>query len=125
MKWYVVLVDCNSRKPVIWNIFNNIVVDERIHKELKRYLRAPSKYKIWYDPNLNGIDALKTEIDLILKGEFWGRYEYECCVIPYSSIEIESNYKYRIDVYEQLRENIDAITHECIRQYKEEKKNGV
>ena len=44
-EYYVLNYDTNKKKVINYNIFNNISVQEWTEKEVRKYLRAPKKYK--------------------------------------------------------------------------------
>ena len=44
-EYYVLNYDTNKKKVINYNIFNNINVQECTEKEVRKYLRAPKKYK--------------------------------------------------------------------------------
>ena len=72
-EFYVLNYDFNKKKVINYNIFNNINVQEHTEKAVKKYLRAPKKYKhiVQYKNDflgreeivIYGYDALVKEID--------------------------------------------------------------
>lgn len=98
-----------------FNVFNSRYVHEATLREVKKYLRAPSKYK-FCDLNsiITGFDGFVSELDVIFKSQYWSRYEYE-----FHNCDKLDVY----GVYEQLRPNINFIAREVICQYKEWRKN--
>ena len=64
-EFYVLNYDCNKKKVINFNIFNNIKVQEWTEKLVKKYLRSSKKFK--YEPfnkdeeTLYGFDALVEE----------------------------------------------------------------
>ena len=129
-EFYVLNYDFNKRKVVNYNIFNNIRVQEWTEKEVRKYLRAPKKYKhiVQYENEflgreeiaVYGFDALVKEIDSIIAWKERGRREYEVSVGDAFTTDCEKLEKW--DCYEQAKPNMKMITYEVIRQYKEQKK---
>ena len=89
-EFYVLNYDFNKKKVVNYNIFNNIRVQEWTEKAVRKYLRAPKKYKyiIQYENEflgrkeiaIYGFDALVEEIDRTIAWGERGRREYEVSV---------------------------------------------
>ena len=89
-EYYVLNYDTNKKKVINYNIFNNINVQECTEKEVRKYLRAPKKYKhiVQYKNDflgreeiaVYGFDALAKEIDSIIAWQEHGRREYEVSV---------------------------------------------
>ena len=89
-EFYVLNYDTNKKKVINYNIFNNINVQEWTEKEVRKYLRAPKKYKhiVQYKNDflgreeiaVYGFDALAKEIDSIIAWQEHGRREYEVSV---------------------------------------------
>lgn len=97
-----------------FNIFNNWILDEAVQKEVKKYLRSPSKYK-----NTNGesgFDAFCTELDSLIKWQEWSRCEYEIIVGS-----LWNDKQKKIDCYDQAHPNIRMIAREVIYQWKNRK----
>ena len=120
-EFYVLNYDFNSHKVKMFNIFNNIHVQERTEKEVRKYLRSSSKYTYTnYRTHeiINGFDALCEEIRSIIMGEEWGRREYEISVGD--AFEIDVNKLEKWDCYNQCELNIPMITREVIWQYKQQ-----
>lgn len=118
--WVTPIVKFNGELDWI-NVFGNTKVNESVESYLRKYVRAPSKYK-----EGKGFEGLKRDISLTLMSMYWSRSEYEFAVTPL--YRVTQKYSNRVDIYELCEHNIDAITHELIRQHKEqlrkEKKNG-
>ena len=153
-EFYVLNYEPNKRKVINFNIFNNICVQERTEKEIKKYLRSSKKYI--YEPfNKNekvlfGFEALCKKLERIIAGEEWGRREYEISVSDAFVTEISDilrevergnltkeniydelqkiekrNPKLeKWDAYSQTKPNIEIIAHTVLRQYKEQVKKG-
>lgn len=123
-EFYVLNYNSNRNKVEMFNIFNNILVQEHTEKAVRKYLRSPKKFS--YTPfNKNeevvyGFDALVKEIDGIIKWQEWGRRQYEISVSD--AFETDCNNLEKIDCYYQASANIKAITYEVLRQYKEQLK---
>ena len=130
-EYYVLNYDFNKKKVVNYNIFNNIRVQEWTEKEVRKYLRAPKKYKhiVQYGNKflgreeiaIYGFDALVEEIDRTIAWQERGRCEYECSVGDAFETDINNYEKW--DTYSQAKPNMVIIAHEVIRQYKEQLKN--
>ena len=131
-EYYVLNYDFNKKKVVNYNIFNNIRVQEWTEKEVRKYLRAPKKYKhIVQHKNdflgreeivVHGFDALVEEIDGIIKWGEWSKREYEISVGD--AFETDINKLEKWDTYSQAHPNAEIIAYTVIRQYKEQLKNG-
>ena len=129
-EFYVLNYDFNKKKVVNYNIFNNIRVQEWTEKEVRKYMRAPKKYKhiVQYKNDflgreeiaVYGFDALVEEIDRTIAWQERGRCEYECSVGDAFETDINNYEKW--DTYSQAKPNMAIITHEVIRQYKEQLK---
>ena len=151
-EFYVLNYNFNRKKVEMFNIFNNIIVQERTEKAIKKYLRSPKKFS--YTPfgketeTLYGFDALCKEIESIIRCEEWARCEYEIAVGSLFTTEIrdvlrevergnlavenlydeltkidQRNFKLeKWDCYMQTKPNMIMITHEALRQYKEQLK---
>ena len=129
-EYYVLNYDFNKKKVINYNIFNNILVQERTEKAVKKYLRAPKNFKYivqYANKFLNreeiviyGFNALVKEIDSIIHNQQWSRREYEISVGD--AFETDCTKLVKRDCYQQCKPNMVAITHEVIRQYKEQLK---
>ena len=93
-EFYVPNYNFNKRKVEMFNIFQNIHVQECTEKEVKKYLRSPAKYK-YIKNHLNteediyyGFEAFVMEIDSIIRWQEWGRREYETCISDAFTYEI-------------------------------------
>ena len=131
-EFYVLNYDFNKKKVVNYNIFNNINVQEWTEKAVRKYLRAPKKFKhtVQYENKflgreeiaLYGFDALVEEIDRTIAWGERGRREYEVNVGDAFETDINNYEKW--DTYSQAKPNMVIIAHEVIRQYKEQKKEN-
>lgn len=129
-EFYVLNYDFNKKKIVNYNVFNNIRVQEWTEKAVRKYLRSPKKFKhiVQYENKflgkeeiaIFGFDALVKEIEGNIMHEQWGRREYEIGVCDAFESDIDKLEKW--DVYQQAKPNMVIITHEVIRQYKEQLK---
>lgn len=122
-EFYVLNYDCNKKKVINYNIFNNILVQEHTEKAIKKYLRSPKKFT--YTPFnkdekvVYGFDALVKEINSIIHWQEWSRRQYEISVGDAFATDCSKLEK--IDCYQQAHANIEMITRECIYQYKQQK----
>ena len=131
-EYYVLNYDTNKKKVINYNIFNNINVQEWTEKEVRKYLRAPKKYKhiVQYGNKflgreeiaIYGFDALVEEIDRTIAWQERGRREYEVSVGDAFETDCEKLEKW--DCFQQTQKNIPMIMRECIRQYKKQKKEN-
>ena len=129
-EFYVLNYDINKKKVINYNIFNNINVQEWTEKAVRKYLRAPKKYKhiVQYENKfldreeitIYGFDALVKEIDSIIAWQERGRREYECGVGDAFETDCEKLEKW--DCYRRAKPNMKMITYEVMRQYREQKK---
>ena len=129
-EFYVLNYDFNKKKVVNYNIFNNIRVQEWTEKAVRKYLRAPKKFKhiVQYENKflgreeiaIYGFDALVEEIDRTIAWQERGRREYECGVGDAFETDCEKLEKW--DCYGQAHMNMEMIAHEVIRQYKQQQK---
>lgn len=123
-EFYVLNYDTNRKKVINYNIFNNILVQEWTEKAVKKYLRNPKKFI--YKPygkdeyTIYGIDALVREIESTIRWQEWGRREYEISVGD--AFETDCSKLEKWDCAQQCKPNMVMITHEVIRQYKEQLK---
>ena len=123
-EFYVLNYNFNRRKVEMFNIFNNILVQEHTEKAVRKYLRSPKNfvYKSFHkdvEP-IYGFDALVKEIDSIIHWQEWSRSEYEFSVGYAFETDCEKLEKW--DCYGQAKPNMKMITYEIIRQYKEQMK---
>lgn len=127
-EFYVLNYDFNKKKVVNYNIFNNIRVQEWTEKAVRKYLRAPKKFKhiIQYENKflgreeiaIYGFDALVKEIDRTIAWQEYGRREYECSVGD--AFTTDCNKLEKIDCYYQSKPNMEIIAREVIFQYKKQ-----
>lgn len=123
-EYYVLNYDCNKKKVINFNIFNNIMVQEWTEKAVKKYLRSPKKFK--YEPfnkneeTLYGFDALVEEIRRTIAWQERGRREYEVSVGD--AFETDCDKLEKIDCYMQCKPNVEMITREVLWQYKQQLK---
>lgn len=123
-EFYVLNYNSNRNKVEMFNIFNNILVQEHTEKAVRKYLRSPKKFSYTsFNKNeevVYGFDALVKEIDGIIKWQEWGRRQYEISVGD--AFETDCNKLEKWDCAQQCKPNMMMITHEVIRQYKEQLK---
>lgn len=127
-EYYVLNYDTNKKKVINYNIFNNINVQKWTEKEVRKYLRAPKKYKhiVQYENKflgreeiaIYGFDALVEEIDRTIAWQERGRREYECSVGD--AFTTDCNKLEKIDCYYQSKPNMEIIAREVIFQYKKQ-----
>ena len=127
-EYYVLNYDTNKKKVINYNIFNNINVQEWTEKAVRKYLRAPKKFKhiVQYENKflgreeivIYGFDALVKEIDSIIAWQERGRREYECSVGD--AFTTDCNKLEKIDCYYQSKPNMEIIAREVIFQYKKQ-----
>ena len=125
-EFYVLNYDVNRKKVFMFNIFNNILVQECTEKAVKKYLRSPKKYT--YKPYgkdenvLYGFDALCKEIERTIAWQESMRREYEISVGD--AFEDDINKLEKWDTFSQAKPNVEMITREVIYQYKQQLKAG-
>ncbi len=122
-KFYVLNYNFNKRKVEMFNIFNNIRVQEYTEKTVRKYLRSPKNftYTSYFDKEeVRGFDAFVKELDSIIAWQERGRCEYEMCV-GYT-FEDDCNKLEKWDCYQQCTPNMEMIAREVIFQYKQYKK---
>ena len=127
---YVLHYDVNKKKVENFNIFQNCLVQEYTEKAVRKYLRAPKKFKhiVQYENKLlgreeialYGFDALVEEIDRTIAWQERGRREYECSVGD--AFTTDCNKLEKIDCYYQSKPNMKIIAREVIFQYKKQLK---
>ena len=122
-EYYVLNYDCNAKKIVPFNIFRNIHVQEWTEKAVRKYLHSPKNftYKSCDGKEiLHGFDALVKELDGIIAWQEHWRREYEISVGDL--FETDCNKLEKWDCYGQAHINIETISREIIRQYKQNKR---
>ena len=129
-EYYVLNYNFNKKKVENFNIFQNCLVQEYTEKAVRKYLRAPKKFKhiVQYENKLlgreeialYGFDALVEEIDRTIAWQERGRREYECSVGD--AFTTDCNKLEKIDCYYQSKPNMEIIAREAIFQYKKQLK---
>lgn len=125
-EYYVLNYDHNKQKIELFNIFNNIRVQEWIEKAVRKYIRSPKKftyksYSHGKNPEVKtGFDGFVKELDSIIQCEEWSRSEYE--ISCGYAFETDCNKLEKWDCYTQASKNIEMIAREVIYQYKQRKK---
>ena len=122
-EYYVLNYDCNANKIVPFNIFRNILVQEWAEKAVKKFIRSPKNftYKSFDGKEiLHGFDAFVKELDGIIAWQEHWRREYEVSVGDL--FETDCNKLEKWDCYGQAHMNIETISREIIRQYKQNKR---
>jgi hypothetical protein len=125
-EYYVLNYNWNRHKVEHFNIFNNCYLNDNAVKEVKKYLRSPSKYEytdsVFHDhKKYYGFDALVQQIGRLIRWQEWGRREYEISVGD--AFETDCNKLEKWDCYRQCKPNIPMIAREVIWQYKHRKEN--
>lgn len=100
MEWYVLLHDFNKDKVISYNIFNNSKLDKEL-KELKE--------------NFISKENFVSELDRILRWCFWSKSEYEIVVGDLFEKDLDKYEK--IDVYQQLKPNLNTLADYIIYQW--------
>lgn len=100
MEWYVLLHDFNKDKIISYNIFNNSKLDKEL-KELKE--------------NYISKENFVSELDKILRWCFWSQSEYEIMVGDLFEKDLDKYEK--IDVYQQLKPNLNTLANYIIYQW--------
>lgn len=100
MEWYVLLHDFNKDKVISYNIFNNSKLDKEL-KELKE--------------NFISKENFVSELDKILRWCFWSKSEYEIVVGDLFEKDLDKYEK--IDVYQQLKPNLNTLADYIIYQW--------
>lgn len=122
-EFYVLNYNFNRRKVEMFNIFNNILVQEHAEKAVRKYLRSPKNftYKSFDGKEIMyGFDAFVKELDGIIKWQEWSRRQYEISVSD--AFEDDCSKLEKWDCYGQAHMNMEIIAHEVIRQYKQQQK---
>lgn len=123
-EFYVLNYNLNKRKVEMYNIFNNIRVQEWAEVAVKKYLRNPKKFTftsyIKTEEEVYGFDGFVKELDRIIRCEEWCRCEYEVCCGD--AFESDCSRLEKWDCYQQCKPNMEMIAREVIFQYKQHKK---
>ena len=121
-EFYVLNYDSSQQRVVMFNIFNNILVQEYAEKTVRKYLRAPNKFEYYRynEETLKGFEGFASEILSIIMWQEWSRREYEISVGDAFEDDIKKIEKW--DCYDQCKPNKYIIAHEVIRQYKQQLK---
>lgn len=117
LEYYVINYNFNKKHSESFNIFNNYQLEEATLKAVRKYLRAPKKYKIKSRTKdrdyIYGFDAFVEELRQLIMWQEWGRCEYEIMVNG-----LFDDYGDKWDCYAQCLPNIEMIAREVIYQYK-------
>lgn len=108
LKWYVLNYDFNTKQVVDFNIFNNWRFKEAVEEAVINF---------YQDKDID-TKILIEKIDSLAKWQFWSRREYEISVGDLFEQDLEKYEK--IDVYRQLKENIENLTLYILDKYKNE-----
>lgn len=126
LEYYVLNSDMNTHEIKPFNIFRNWPLEEATIKEIKKYLRAPGRYKHTKhhfgnvpEETYYGFEAFVKELDSLIMWQEWSRCEYEIYV---SDMFDKEDRRTKIDCYEQCKPNMEMIAREVIYQYKKQSK---
>lgn len=103
MKWYVLKYNFNKGKIENFNIFDSSRFNECVEKLLKKYIT---------------FEDFKEKLDKDLMYCFWSKREYEIMCADLFETNIEKYEK--IDVYRQLKPNLDILARYIIDEYNKE-----
>lgn len=108
MKWYVLNYDFNGKKIELFNIFGSCRFSEGVEKLLKKYTTFEDFVK---------------ELDSLAMYCFWCKREYEimCCDLFVN----EPDKLEKIDVYFQLKNNIEVLAKYIILEYNKGKRKKI
>ena len=98
MQWYVLNHDFNSDKIVSFNIFDSTSFKQEVDKLLEEFVT---------------FDDFKEKLDSALKYSFMSRAEYE---IMCSGL-FDRHKAYKIDIYTQVKPNLDTLARYIIEEY--------
>jgi len=90
-EFYVLNYNFNKRQTEMFNIFQNIHVQEWTEREIRKYLRSPKNYKYHkFSTEIEyfGFEGLCEHIRTIIMCEEWSRCEYEICVGENNTTEV-------------------------------------
>lgn len=131
LSYFVPQWDPHKREAIMWDVFNNYSVHDWCVRDIKRYLRAPKKFKSpsygKYEPDIYGFEGLCREFKRNFANQFWVRYEYEFSVgeaFPLGDDGKPRERLYKKDAYWVLLPNIPFIVEGCVNQYKTWLKNS-
>lgn len=116
-EYFVLNCDRNTKKPYMFNVFSNSIVQKYTEEAVKKYLENPSEYKyesLFNDEITYGFDGLVKEIRSIIHWQEWGRRQYEILVSDLS--ENKDRFK-KVDCFQQCEPNMEMIVRACIYQY--------
>ena len=123
-EFYVLNHNFNAKKIENFNIFDNILLAEETEKEVRKYLRGPSKYKYVKIPIngdkevIYGFDGFCEKLKSLIRWQEWARCEYEISVGSLFEEDVKKKKKW--DCYKQALPNIPIIAREVIYQYKQQ-----
>ena len=123
LKFYALRYDINAQKVKPFNIFQNVCFAEAVERKIKQYLADPEHYEYQdyhgiVSNSIYGEEAIKKDIDISLRNEFWSRVQNEMRVGD--KIEQNPNNLTATDVYEQCVMNFDVLFDYILCSYKEE-----
>lgn len=100
MEWYVLLHDFNKNKVISYNIFNNSKLNEGLKELEESYISK---------------ENFISELDRLLRWCFWSKSEYEIMVGDLFEKDLDKYEK--IDVYQQLKPNLNVLANYIIYQW--------
>ena len=123
LKFYVLNYDFNTKKVIMYNIFDNSSILNSILKEIPKYLESPKDYTHSINPisitgkpkTLKGFEAFCEELRSTIAWKERGRFEYEISVGYACEKDVNNLEKW--DCYKQAEPNIAAIAREILYQY--------
>ena len=111
----------------MFNIFRNYEVNKYVNKEIRKYLRSPSKYTSYEyitrypepaeEKVIYGFEGLVHEIRRTIRWQEWSRREYEISVGD--AFEEDCTKLEKWDCARQCEPNMEMIAREVIYQYKQ------
>lgn len=100
MEWYVLLHSFNKDKMISYNIFNNSKLNEELEELKKKFISK---------------EIFISELDRTLRWCFWSKAEYE--IMAGDLFEKDLDKYEKIDVYQQLKPNLNALADYIINQW--------
>lgn len=104
MKWYVLNHDFNKDEIEAFNIFNSSNFNEGVEKALKNYTT---------------FENFVNELDKVAMYSFWCKAEYE---ILCSGLVTKNDRVEKIDVYTQIKPNIELLAWNIVSNYNKHKR---
>lgn len=116
-EYYILRLDSGGLKE--YNIFDYPRVNEKVEKEVRKYLRSKARYRfpVLDGGYLYGFDGLCEFVRVILASVAMCRFEFEFNAESVSTPVCKA----RVDGYIQAFPNIKTIARDIIAQYKEQR----